>query len=164
MKKAAGIVLVVVVLLGAPMAWHYHSPISWLPAFPASHQAPPTPTDPLVEDSPGGSVAVPESGGLAESNLHSSQPPADLSSPAAPPSGLPPVPPAMPPVAEPLVPPDTAPPAQVEAPGDDGDLFSLEAVEDPATPESIDQLSPSIPPPPPPAQSVEVPPPLPVLP
>lgn len=40
MKKIAGIALIVIISVGAPVAWHYHSPLPFLPAFPFKSSAP----------------------------------------------------------------------------------------------------------------------------
>lgn len=50
MKKIAGIVLVVAVLVGAPLAWHYHSPLPFLPAFFTSQPPPPAEDSAVMTD------------------------------------------------------------------------------------------------------------------
>jgi hypothetical protein len=128
MKKIAGIILVVLVLVGAPTAWHYHSPIPFLPPFPGGEQQPPVSTDPLGEVDSQGSL----SDSLTPENPEQALDPA---TPAVPLDALPV------PAAESL--PENGDNATL-APEDE--VFTLEAVEasDEASGES-QELSPTLP-------------------
>jgi len=48
MKKIAGIILILAVLVGAPLAWHYHSPLPFLPPFSEDESMPPV--SPVISD------------------------------------------------------------------------------------------------------------------
>ena len=114
MKKLAGIVLIAAALVGAPLAWHMHSPLPFLPQF----GLPETPFPPDQAPPP------PEGEGGEGPSEDQSESATGAALPTAPSSSYSPAPPTLPP-AEPFAP---SPPM-----GEDF-AFTLEASVSPAPP------------------------------